>query len=151
MAAISIMAADAGMWSAGRDRTLEGGQRLHLSNFRTRDREPHAAEAQRGSNSCNSTARRLTSTLAPTAAATSGISASVWGRNSCSGGSSSRIVTDSPLMMVKSSAKPARCMGRSLPSVARRPATSSLRIISRTAAIRSASKNMCSVRQSPMP
>ena len=54
-------------------------------------------------------------------------------------------------MIVESSTKSARCIGRSLASAARRPFSSSARIISRTATMRSASKNMCSVRQRPMP
>jgi len=66
-------------------------------------------------------------------------------------GSSSRIVTGSPFMMWKSSTKSARCIGRSLARAVRRPAVSSAMIISRTAVIRPASKNMCSVRARPMP
>ena len=85
------------------------------------------------------------------AAATSAISASPCGRNSCSGGSRSRIVTGSPCMITNSSTKSARCIGSSLASAARRDFSSSARIISRTARMRSSSKNMCSVRQSPMP
>ena len=56
-----------------------------------------------------------------------------------------------PLMIVKSSTKSARCIGRSFDKAARRPASSSARIISRTEMIRSPSKNMCSVRHRPMP
>ena len=47
---------------------------------------------------------------------------SVCGRNSCSGGSSSRIVTGRPVMMRKISTKSSRCIGSSLASAARRPA-----------------------------
>jgi hypothetical protein len=54
-------------------------------------------------------------------------------------------------MMSNSSTKSARCMGSSFASAARRDFSSSARIISRTARMRSSSKNMCSVRQSPMP
>ncbi len=54
-------------------------------------------------------------------------------------------------MMVKSSMKSSRCIGSSLASAARRPPVSSAMIISRTAVMRPASKNMCSVRLSPMP
>ncbi len=54
-------------------------------------------------------------------------------------------------MIVNSSTKSARCMGSSLSSAARRPSVSAARIISRTVWIRSPSKNMCSVRQRPMP
>ena len=85
------------------------------------------------------------------AAATSAISSSPCGRNSCSGGSSRRMVTGRPSMISNSSTKSARCIGSSLASAARRDFSSSARIISRTAWMRSSSKNMCSVRQSPMP
>ncbi len=54
-------------------------------------------------------------------------------------------------MISNSSTKSARCIGSSLASAARRDFSSSARIISRTARMRSSSKNMCSVRQSPMP
>ena len=85
------------------------------------------------------------------AAATSAISSSPCGRNSCSGGSSRRMVTGRPAMISNSSTKSARCIGSSLASAARRDFSSSARIISRTAWMRSSSKNMCSVRHSPMP
>ena len=88
---------------------------------------------------------------APIAAATSTISFSLCGRNSCSGGSSSLIVTGKPCMISNSSTKSVRCIGNSLASAARRDFSSSARIISRIARMRSSSKNMCSVRQSPMP
>ena len=48
--------------------------------------------------------------------ATSCISSSVLGRNSCSGGSSSRMVTGRPSMMRNSSTKSSRCIGRILAS-----------------------------------
>ena len=54
-------------------------------------------------------------------------------------------------MAVKMPSKSSRCMGLSLARAWRRPASSSARIISRTATMRSASKNMCSVRHRPMP
>ena len=73
------------------------------------------------------------------------------GRNSCSGGSSRRIVTGSPRMISKSSTKSARCIGSSRSSAACRSASVSARIISRITVMRAASKNMCSVRQSPRP
>ena len=105
-----------------------------------------------GLNSCRLCARSFSlSASIPEAFATSSISASLWGRNSCKGGSSNRIVTGSPAITSKISSKSERCIGRSFASASRRPASSSARIISRTAMIRSASKNMCSVRQSPIP
>ena len=73
------------------------------------------------------------------------------GRNSWSGGSSRRIVTGSPRMISKISMKSARCIGSSRSSAAWRSASVSARIISRITMMRSASKNMCSVRQSPTP
>ncbi|MCY1238784.1 hypothetical protein D9M72_515410 [compost metagenome] len=54
-------------------------------------------------------------------------------------------------MIENNSAKSERCIGRSLASAKRRPASSSARIISRMTLMRSSSKNMCSVRQRPMP
>ena len=61
------------------------------------------------------------------------------------------MVTGKPPMILNSSTKSARCIGRSLASAARRAFSSSAKIISRTARMRSSSKNICSVRQSPMP
>jgi hypothetical protein len=54
-------------------------------------------------------------------------------------------------MISNSSTKSARCIGSNFDSAARRACSSSARIISRTVRIRVSSKNMCSVRQSPMP
>ena len=54
-------------------------------------------------------------------------------------------------MMVNSSTKSDFWNGAILARAVRRPASSSARIISRTAAIRASSKNMCSVRHRPMP
>ena len=54
-------------------------------------------------------------------------------------------------MISNSSTKSSRCIGRSFASAARRLFSSSARIISRTARMRSSSKNMCSVRHRPMP
>ena len=54
------------------------------------------------------------------AAATSAISSSPWGRNSCRGGSSRRIVTGRPAMISNNSTKSARCIGRNFAIAARR-------------------------------
>jgi len=54
-------------------------------------------------------------------------------------------------MISNSSTKSARCIGSNFDSAARRACSSSARIISRTVRMRVSSKNMCSVRQSPMP
>ncbi len=54
-------------------------------------------------------------------------------------------------MTRKMPAKSSRCIGRSLASAASRASRLSARIISRTLMMRSPSKNMCSVRQRPMP
>ena len=88
---------------------------------------------------------------APIARATCAISSSPCGRNSCSGGSRSRMVTGRLPMILNNSTKSARCIGKSLASAARRAFSSGARIISRIAPMRFSSKNMCSVRQSPMP
>ena len=87
----------------------------------------------------------------PAASATSAKSASCVGRNSCNGGSSRRMVTGSPAITSKMPIKSLRCSGSSLSSAARRPRSSSARIIWRTAVMRLASKNICSVRHRPMP
>ena len=63
------------------------------------------------------------------AAATSAYSASLCGRNSCSGGSSSRIVTGKPAMISNISMKSLRWAGSNFSSAARRPVSSSARII----------------------
>ena len=83
--------------------------------------------------------------------ASSRCSFSKWGTNSCKGGSSRRTVTGWPCIALNSPSKSLRCIGSNLASATRRPASSSARIISRTALMRSPSKNMCSVRQRPIP
>ena len=134
------------------DRGLEDGARLHLGDFRIGDRDAAAAEAEH-----RVELRQIPGAVGdfpgstPIACATSAISLSPCGRNSCSGGSSRRIVTGRPLMISNSSTKSARCIGNSLATAARRDFSSSARIISRTAWMRSSSKNICSVRHSPMP
>ena len=60
-------------------------------------------------------------------------------------------MTGRPRMISKSSRKSARCIGSSWSSAACRSASVSARIISRITVMRAASKNMCSVRQSPRP
>ena len=73
------------------------------------------------------------------------------GRNSCSGGSSSRIVTGRPSIASKIPMKSCFWNGSSSASAALRPASSSARIIFRMATMRWSPKNMCSVRQRPIP
>ena len=73
------------------------------------------------------------------------------GRNSCSGGSNSRMHTGWPCMMLNSRVKSSRCIGSRRASTAPRSAALSAKIISRITVRRSSSKNMCSVRQRPMP
>ena len=86
----------------------------------------------------------------PSVAASSLRSRRSVGRNSCSGGSSRRMVTGSPSMAVKMPTKSSRCKGSSF-AAASRVLASSARIMRRTASMRSPSKNMCSVRHRPMP
>ncbi len=115
------------------DRRLEDGAGLHLDDLR--DSSPAVATPRWpsiGLNSLSAATRRLRRvTLTPMAAATSPMAASPCGRNSCSGGSSRRMVTGRPAMISNSSTKSWRCVGRSLASAARRPSWSSARIISR--------------------
>ena len=73
------------------------------------------------------------------------------GRNSFSGGSSSRIVTGYPFISRYSSLKSSRCMGRSRASAASRSSFVPARIISCMMGMRSSAKNMCWVRHSPIP
>ena len=138
---------------AGLDRRLEDGARLHLGDLGIGDGKPAAAMAEHRVELVQRLGA-LAAAFRPKPswrAATSAISSSVFGRNSCSGGSSRRIVTGRPAMISNSSRKSERCIGSSLSSAARRSFSVSARIISRMATMRSPSKNMCSVRQSPMP
>mmetsp|Transcript_16736 Transcript_16736/g.52777 ORF Transcript_16736/g.52777 Transcript_16736/m.52777 type:complete len:215 (-) Transcript_16736:2569-3213(-) len=74
------------------------------------------------------------------------------GRNSCSGGSSRRTVVGSPSMALKMPSKSLRWKGRICSRASLRGPGSTAMIMRRTAAMRSSSpKNMCSVRQRPMP
>ncbi len=72
------------------------------------------------------------------------------GRNSWSGGSSSRIVTGSPSIAVRMPMKSSRCSGSRAASAFSRVVSSRARIIASTSALRSP-RNMCSVRHRPMP
>lgn len=72
------------------------------------------------------------------------------GRNSCSGGSRSRMVTGRPSIASRISVKSWRCSGRSAASASSTPASSSATISFSTSSRRSP-RNMCSVRHRPMP
>ena len=85
------------------------------------------------------------------ASAKSCIPSRSFGKNSCRGGSKSLIQTGSPFIKVKSSRKSDLCIGSNLSNTALRSSLSSAKIISRIKVRRSDSKNMCSVRQSPIP
>ena len=99
-----------------------------------------------------SATRRVTSlTGSPSASASSRWPVREVGRNSCSGGSNRRMQTGWPSMMRNSWTKSSRCIGSSRSSTAARPAGVSAKIISRITTRRAGSKNMCSVRQRPMP
>ncbi len=71
--------------------------------------------------------------------------------NSCSGGSRKRMVTGYPFIALRIPSKSFRWNGRSFMRAFRRAAGVSATIISRMALIRFSSKNMCSVRVSPIP
>ena len=60
-------------------------------------------------------------------------------------------MTGNPAIARRMPAKSTRCIGRIRASASRRPASSAARIMRRTARMRSSPKNMCSVRQRPMP
>ena len=85
------------------DRALEDGARLHLGDLRIGDGEPHAAEAEHRVElvQLGRAALELVGARRPWPRPTSAISASVCGRNSCSGGSSRRMVTGRPAMMLE--------------------------------------------------
>ena len=73
------------------------------------------------------------------------------GKNSCKGGSNRRMHTGNPRMIRNNSMKSARCIGNKRSKTERRSCAASAKIISRITVNRSTSKNMCSVRHSPMP
>ena len=132
---------------------LEDRPHLHLVDLRVRDaragsRDGRASGSTRGAASTRSR-EPLGGDLSSAAVFAS--AAGSFGRNSWSGGSSRRIVTGRSPISRKMPTKSSRCIGRIFASAARRPSADSARIISRTARMRSSSKNMCSVRQSPMP
>jgi hypothetical protein len=121
-----------------------------ISGYSMPRRQPR--KPSMGLNSCMlSTLALIRSTGIPLFWDTSRMSSSVLGRNSCSGGSRVRMVTGRFPMMPRMPLKSSFCMGRSLARAFFLPSRSEARIISRTASIRSPSKNMCSVRQSPIP
>ena len=105
-----------------------------------------------GFDSDNLTARwRAVSAVTPDTFATCASSSAECGKNSCKGGSSKRMVTGLPAIMLNSDSKSLRCIGNNFANAASRPLVSLAIIICRTAMIRSASKNICSVRHRPIP
>ena len=89
------------------DRGLEDRARLHLGDFRIGDGEAAAAEAEHRIELVQFAARgrRASSDRRPSPARPPLISSSPCGKNSCSGGSSRRIVTGRPRMISNSSTK----------------------------------------------
>ncbi len=83
--------------------------------------------------------------------ARSAISSSVCGTNSCNGGSRKRIVTGWPSSASKSCSKSSCWYGRIFASAISRSSTVSAQIIWRNGRMRLCEKNMCSVRQRPIP
>ena len=79
------------------------------------------------------------------------MSSSSVGTNSCRGGSKKRIVTGYPLQALNNPSKSFCCIGKILSSAFSLSSKVSAQIISLKAAIRSASKNICSVRHKPIP
>ena len=74
-----------------------------------------------------------------------------WGGTRAAADRAAGCVTGYPSIARKIASKSPRCIGSSLASAVLRPSVSCARIISRMAMSRSPSKNMCSVRQRPMP
>jgi hypothetical protein len=101
-------------------------------------------------NSCSSAARRFSFSGVPCLAATSAISAPV-GQELVQGRIEQADRDRQPLMMREQLDEVVALHGQELGERGAPPASSSARIISRTATMRSPSKNMCSVRHRPMP
>mmetsp|Transcript_31795 Transcript_31795/g.75507 ORF Transcript_31795/g.75507 Transcript_31795/m.75507 type:complete len:200 (+) Transcript_31795:698-1297(+) len=98
----------------------------------------------------SSTASSLTPVSAASEAVTSSISPA--GRNSCSGGSSRRMVTGRPSIARKMPSKSSCWKGSSWSRAFWRSSVVCARIIRRTVVMRSSlAKNMCSVRVRPIP
>ena len=93
----------------------------------------------------------ISATVLPFASASFLMSSSSVGTNSCRGGSRKRMVTGSPSIASYSCSKSPCCSGRILDSASSLSSTVSEQIISRNASILSPSKNICSVRQRPIP
>ena len=72
------------------------------------------------------------------------------GKNSCSGGSSSRMFTGSPSIASSNSVKSLRCNGNSAASASSRSAVVPARM-TRSISTRRSPRNMCSVRHRPIP
>ena len=105
-----------------------------------------------GLNSCSSWTRRaIFSTATPSFCASSFCWVWSLGRNSWRGGSRKRIVAGKPSSASKIPMKSFRWYGSNFANARPRSEPVSARIISRIASIRSPSKNMCSVRQRPIP
>ena len=85
------------------------------------------------------------------ASARSCIPSRSFGKNSCKGRSNNLIQTGRPFIRVNNSKKSDLCMGNNLSSTALRSSLLWAKIISRIKVRRSASKNMCSVLQRPIP
>ena len=139
--------------AAGLDRGLEDRAGLHLGDLGIGDGEPAAAEAEHRVELVQLARARAAASRRKGRARSRppAISASVCGRNSCSGGSSRRIVTGKPAMIVEELDEIVALHRQELRERGAAAASSSARIISRIATMRSPSKNMCSVRQRPMP
>ena len=137
--------------AAGR---LEDGARLHPRDLGEDDAEPAAAVPEHRVHLVELGHLRGPPSRRgrPSCFATSACSAGVCGRNSWSGGSSVRIVTGRGPIARKMPTKSSRCIGRSLASAFSR---SSTRVGEDHLAHRPRSgpspKNMCSVRQRPIP
>ena len=142
------------VFSARLDRALEDRARLHLrrspdSGWRAARRGSRAS----GLNSCSSAARaRSFSALTPIALATSSISASVLRQELVQRRIEQADRDRQPVHDLEQIRRnPGAASGAAWRARRGGPRSLSARIISRTATMRSPSKNMCSVRQRPMP
>jgi hypothetical protein len=83
------------------ERRFENGARLHLVDFRIGDAEPARRDGRAWDWIRAARCARRSFAGSPPARATSAISSSFCGRNSCKGGSSRRMVTGSPSIALK--------------------------------------------------
>ena len=117
---IMISASELDALARGPRRGLEDRAHLHLVDLRDCDAQAAAAVAEHRVRLVQRVRRASRPLDATPARSRPRARSSSCGRNSCSGGSSRRIVTGSPSIARKMPSKSSRCIGRILSSAARR-------------------------------